>query len=237
LAYYFGLNGNLTGVDLSAVQSTLTNASFGTAAQTIDSFSSISGGGGLNLLTVKPGGLSIQPTTQPQASVSALPSATQSSTQVATTTEPRIATYGPRPESRDGTLLPEAPPLSIRARRGIVVLRGAAPRFGSFTPVTAADAATVATRPRRRATIEPVMTGSTSAPHAKSYVDPINVAWLRMHGALDAIDEERIGGAESTVAHEEIATDALLGSAPLDRLRRTIGGPELDSPLERRRAM
>jgi hypothetical protein len=58
-----------------------------------------------------------------------------------------------------------------------------------------------------------------------------------MHGALDAIDEVRSGGAESTAAHEEIATDALLGNAPLDRIRRTIGGPELNSPLERRRAM
>ncbi len=55
LAYYFGLNGNLTGVNLSAVQSTLTNASFGTATQTIDAFSSISGGGGLHLLSVKTG--------------------------------------------------------------------------------------------------------------------------------------------------------------------------------------
>ena len=49
LAYYFGLNGNLTGMDLSAAQSTLTNVSFGTAAQTIDAFSGISGGGGLHL--------------------------------------------------------------------------------------------------------------------------------------------------------------------------------------------
>jgi trimeric autotransporter adhesin len=49
LAYYYGLNGNLTGVDLSAVQSTLTNASFATGVQTIDSFSSITGGGGIHL--------------------------------------------------------------------------------------------------------------------------------------------------------------------------------------------
>jgi trimeric autotransporter adhesin len=54
LAYYFGLNGNLTGMDLSAAQSTLTNASFGTATQTIDAFSGISGGGGLHLLVAPP---------------------------------------------------------------------------------------------------------------------------------------------------------------------------------------
>jgi Ca2+-binding RTX toxin-like protein len=49
LAYYYGLNGNLSGVDLSAVSSTLSNASFATAVQTIDSFSSITGGGGIHL--------------------------------------------------------------------------------------------------------------------------------------------------------------------------------------------
>ncbi len=53
LAYYFGLNGNLTGMTLSAAQSALTNTSFATAPQTIDSWSSISGGG-LNLLVKSP---------------------------------------------------------------------------------------------------------------------------------------------------------------------------------------
>ena len=46
LAYYFGLNGDLTGMDLSAADSTLTNSSFATGLQTIDSWSSISGGSG-----------------------------------------------------------------------------------------------------------------------------------------------------------------------------------------------
>jgi Ca2+-binding RTX toxin-like protein len=55
LAYYFGLNGNLTGMDLSAAQNTLTNASYATAPQTIDSWSSISGGP-LQLLILKPTG-------------------------------------------------------------------------------------------------------------------------------------------------------------------------------------
>jgi Ca2+-binding RTX toxin-like protein len=44
LAYYFGLNGNLTGMTLTAAQNTLTNASYATGEQTIDSWSSISGG-------------------------------------------------------------------------------------------------------------------------------------------------------------------------------------------------
>jgi hypothetical protein len=51
LAYYYGLNGNLTGLNLSAAQATLTNSSFATATQTIDPWASISGGsGGLHLL-------------------------------------------------------------------------------------------------------------------------------------------------------------------------------------------
>lgn len=53
LAYYFGLNGNLTGMNLTAAQATLTNASYATAAQTVDSWSSISGGPGLQLATAR----------------------------------------------------------------------------------------------------------------------------------------------------------------------------------------
>jgi trimeric autotransporter adhesin len=56
LAYYFGLNGNLTGMTLSAAQAALTNTSFGTAPQTIDSWSSISGGGGLHLMAEESAG-------------------------------------------------------------------------------------------------------------------------------------------------------------------------------------
>jgi Ca2+-binding RTX toxin-like protein len=66
LAYYFGLNGNLTGMDLSAAQSTLTNASFGTATQTIDAFAGISGGGGLHLAIAPPSQRLITPIRQPQ---------------------------------------------------------------------------------------------------------------------------------------------------------------------------
>jgi Ca2+-binding RTX toxin-like protein len=54
LGYYFGLNGNLTGMDLSAAQATLTNSSYATALQTIDAWSSISGGSGIHALAVTP---------------------------------------------------------------------------------------------------------------------------------------------------------------------------------------
>ncbi len=44
LAYYYGKNGNLTGLNVSAAQSTLTNASYATALQTVDAWASVSGG-------------------------------------------------------------------------------------------------------------------------------------------------------------------------------------------------
>ncbi len=55
LAYYFGKNGNVSGMNLSAAQTTLTNASYATALQTIDSWSSISGTGTtLNVVVASP---------------------------------------------------------------------------------------------------------------------------------------------------------------------------------------
>jgi Ca2+-binding RTX toxin-like protein len=44
LAYYFGLNGNLTGLNLTDAQSTLTNAAFATGTQTINPFANVTGG-------------------------------------------------------------------------------------------------------------------------------------------------------------------------------------------------
>jgi Ca2+-binding RTX toxin-like protein len=67
LAYYFGLNGNLTGMNLSAAQATLTNSSFGTATQTVDSWGSISGSGGIELLAIKPKAGGAEAGAQPSA--------------------------------------------------------------------------------------------------------------------------------------------------------------------------
>jgi len=44
LAYYDGLNGNLTGMNLATAVSTLQNATYGKTAQTIDAWSGISAG-------------------------------------------------------------------------------------------------------------------------------------------------------------------------------------------------
>jgi len=62
---------------------------------------------------------------------------------------------------------------------------------------------------------------------AKSYVDPINLAWLTMHGRLDAINEVSFGGAETAEPDETTQAVALMGAVPLSQLRRTIGEPEL----------
>jgi len=48
LAYYDGLNGNLTGMNLATAVTTLQNATFGKTAQTIDAWGGISGGNALH---------------------------------------------------------------------------------------------------------------------------------------------------------------------------------------------
>jgi Ca2+-binding RTX toxin-like protein len=243
LAYYFGLNGNLTGVNLSAVQSTLTNASFGTATQTIDSFGSITVGGGLHLMVVKPG-VSIQPVAPAVSTSSAVTPAVQSSTDAAAYARPIISGFHARRTiepvmtgATDGVPIAATAVSSTLRRDREVAERGDAINTGSYSLVTASNAATVIAGLKTRRTGEPVMSGSSDGPTSKSFVDPINVAWLTMHGALEDINAAHISGAESGPEHDEIATDALLGSAPLSRIRRTIGAPDINSPLARQRAL
>jgi trimeric autotransporter adhesin len=122
LAYYFGLNGNLTGMDLSAAQSTLTNASFGTATQTIDAFSGISGGGGLHVLTAPPAQI-IRPIQEPQlrdgediASAGLRVVSPQSGIQLRPTNETPsagIALPSLQLQSSDGNLAAVRPTLSV----------------------------------------------------------------------------------------------------------------------------
>ena len=68
LAYYYGKNGNLTGMNVSASQSTLTNASYATGLQTIDAWASISGGA--STMAVVAGGPSQAATPATQTSTS-----------------------------------------------------------------------------------------------------------------------------------------------------------------------
>jgi trimeric autotransporter adhesin len=238
LAYYFGLNGNLTGVDLSDVQSTLTNASFGTATQTINAFSGISGGGGLHLLATRPGGSSIQPVISPESTIVRTTSASQPTIVGATEEDAQHAlNLGDVPVPHDRVPVDVSTPLAIRPRLGIEDPSRSEATSVSFVPAAAADAAMTMTGFETRRTIEPVFARPTAAPPNRRYVDPINVAWLTLHGALDEINDAGIGGTESNAPHEEMSVGALLGSSPADRLRSTVGDPRLVSPLDRRRAM
>ena len=97
LAYYFGLNGNLTGMNLSAAQATLTNSAYATGTQTIDSWSSISGGGGIELLARQPASETAD-STSPSTTLSAPASGTVEPS-------PRL---GARPE---GEIRPAAQPV------------------------------------------------------------------------------------------------------------------------------
>jgi hypothetical protein len=239
LAYYFGLNGNLTGVDLSDVQSTLTNASFGTATQTINAFSGISGGGGLHLLVTRPGAPpSIQPVISPESTIVRTTSASQPTIVGANEGDAQhLLNLGVVADSRDDVLSGAVTPKMITPRRGIEDPSRSEALNVSLVPAAAADAAMTMTGFETRRTVEPVFAHSTAVPPNRRYVDPINVAWLTLHGALDEINDAGIGGTESPVPHEEMSVGALLGSTPADRLRSTVGDPRIVSPLDRRRAM
>ena len=101
-------------------------------------------------------------------------------------------------------------------------------------PVISADAAMAMTDMGTTRVVGPAARNSRDILKHQVFVDPINVAWHTLHGALDELNEGRIGGAESAAAHEDIATAALTGGTALHRFHRTIGDLELKSPLARR---
>jgi Ca2+-binding RTX toxin-like protein len=129
LAYYFGLNGNLTGLQLSAAQSTLTNASFATGQQTIDSWSSVSGGGGLQLLAVR--GPAVSGDTEVTSNVvsPATTSTSDSSVLAVNTFEPRVA-------ASSTVLQSHTPSVGLRTHTLPVVAADAAVTSNVITPAT-----------------------------------------------------------------------------------------------------
>jgi trimeric autotransporter adhesin len=371
LAYYFGLNGNLTGMDLSAAQSTLTNASFGTATQTIDAFSGISGGGGLHLAVAPPlPQRPITPISQPPLrdgddSVSVgirsispqrgiqLRSSVAASLQAAVNPEsieptlrlpnevallrdfdmddnPRLYTArvianGNSPEVRVGlspavstiqipaisqatnagptsddedlvrTITPRISPpvrmgvatatssIEVPARSTAMSLGSSAedptdasdtslqrmiapgrfPQLLDFisptsTPSRIASIQPTFATPRMASTIAPVkfpdidtMLGSSetrpvvnpqvginwSQALPQNLVDPINVAWLTMHDALDQSSPVINGGSEASSDHNEGANDALLSAAPLSQIHRLPDELDIHSQQLRQRAV
>jgi Ca2+-binding RTX toxin-like protein len=273
LAYYFGLNGNLTGVDLSDVSSVLTNSSYGTGTQTINSFGSISGGGGLHLLVKPPGAQ--PPITSPTASenegapiapievapsdpfqeiktVGTAPSAGKSGvtpiapievapvdpfrelTTVGTATMegksgvtptapielephepfPYLPPPATAPHIPSGRLpMPRLPEISG-------LLSQITPRFGLEDFAVLARGSVEETRTAPSAKVP-------TAPPPKNYVDPINLAWLTMHGRLDQINERILGGIEGAELDEGSHLTALMGATPHTPLRRNISVLEL----------
>ena len=249
LAYYFGLNGNLTGVDLSDVSSVLTNSSYGTGTQAINSFGSISGGGGLQLLVKSPG--AEPPIATPSTSTASTSSETSSSG--ARPIAPRhVLPTDPQP--RLPVPVPTAPievmpvdPLSYLRTAGIVakipyerlptpqpeaVVDTSArmvPRFGleDFTALVTRAA-------EESKAVQSPKVPSTTLP--KSYVDPITVAWATMHGRLDQITEQRLGGTETPLEDSPHALE-MLASTPITRLKSTVGDQNLHNGPGLRRAM
>jgi len=98
----------------------------------------------------------------------------------------------------------------------------ATPRIASSNaPVTISDVDTMLSGSETRASINPQLSINWSPGLPKSLVDPINVAWLTMHGALDESNQMPIGGSEASTDHNEGANDALVAGAPLGRIRRS----------------
>jgi hypothetical protein len=242
LAYYFGLNGNLTGVDLTDVSSVLTNSAYGTGTQTINAFSSISGGGGLHVLVKGPG--ATPPLSSPGPVPSTVASGSTSSTDpVSAASTPAVAPPSssalertvPDPKSAASTpegwsqILPERmPPVrpSLEGvREGIEPIEPIEPRYGWSLAPLASYLGEKGEGQRPSFMVRPIEGERPIVPHL---VDPISVAWLTMHARLDGLAEEHLGGAESEEAGEG-ANGLTLFGAPLHvTLRKSIGDEGLE---------
>lgn len=257
LAYYFGLNGNLTGMNLSAAQSTLTNASYATATQTIDSWASISGGP-IKLLFVKGGpsiestgtGLGIPPTTDAvtvgEPSTASSASVMAPPVTAAATDAPPAAVLAPAntapasiPNAPDPGVLtaashPAAPTIdSSAAALGFVtphaVIGLLSPRLrgGLDLPPSLASAVSVAWRPKF---------GLISARSPIARVPNVSIPerWDLMHQEYKLSSTGAIGGSEndtmvsSTHALDETLVASALDSGHESRVRSRV------TPLDRR---
>jgi Ca2+-binding RTX toxin-like protein len=225
LAYYFGLNGNLTGVDLSDVSSVLTNSSYATGTQAINSFGSISGGGGLHLLVKTPAPiLPVNPTSTRGEETGGNSSAPTTSSHLAPTPIP-TAPIEVVPSDPFKEILPERGP-ETRPTGNEPTPRLIEPRYGmqGFADIAALIRSL---EPDEIPASTPTHPMERPAPLPRYYVDPINLQWLTMHGRLDGIDERSFGGVENAEHDEATQEVALMGAVPLSQLRRTTGEPEL----------
>jgi len=114
----------------------------------------------------------------------------------------------------------------------------ATPRIArSNAPVTISDVNAMLSGSKMHPVVNPQVSINWSQGLPKSLVDPINVAWLTMHGALDDSNQMPIGGSEASTDHNEGANDALVASAPLGRIRRSPDDLGIRSAQAHQRAM
>jgi hypothetical protein len=129
-------------------------------------------------------------------------------------------------------------PTSATLRIASIQTTPATPRIASSNaPVTISDVDTMLSGSESRPVVNPQVSINWSQGLPKSLVDPINVAWLTMHGALDESNQMPIGGSEASTDHNEGANDALVASAPLGRIRRSPDGLGIHSAQVHQRAM
>jgi Ca2+-binding RTX toxin-like protein len=225
LAYYFGLNGNLTGMNLSAVQSALTNSSFATGSQTIDTWSSISGnGGGLQLLA--------QQSTAGELSAG-MPADS-------TTAPPTVS--GSAASASSGTTAPSdsGSPASPGSGAAAPADSSTATTASSSTTATATDSEILAARLDRGVSRQIRPRSDTVMPPQASvgeipvaYVTAAQVGWWAVDSSKDA-SLDMSGGSEAE--HELSETDALLTGASEITRRRGVDGSGMRSAHERARA-
>jgi Ca2+-binding RTX toxin-like protein len=109
LGYYYGLNGNVTGINLTTAQTTLTNSAFATATQTIDMFSSISGGPVELLSTASGLAGTTTARTQQSATASTLAGPIDDTLPKATRDDPTFGASSTRPNENIGPITRSIP--------------------------------------------------------------------------------------------------------------------------------
>jgi hypothetical protein len=236
MAYYFGLNGNLTGMNLSAAQSTLTNSSYATAPQTIDSWSAISGGSGLHLLIAKPPAGASSTDAAPPAAVNtsaAVVSAASPAEALTVSLEPPTVMSN----TADAQPAPRGMPDVIHPHEGFQIL-GRVPRWTNamsfVTPATlGVDAryrgpskAPLSSTPSDNASIETL-----------PYVDAISFAWSKLHPFMS--ESRLVEGVQESLTPEysDLESAALLGSPSTAAGRHYLSEVERSRRADRQRSL
>jgi tetratricopeptide (TPR) repeat protein len=238
LAYYFGLDGDLTGLDLSAADATLTNSSFATAPQTIDPSSSVFGGGGIVLETMR----------APLASSSGAGSTTLGATDTRSAATPpapgetaALAATGPATSTASTSASPGS---SDSTEKSSVVTPGAV--AASLAASSPAPRDTTPERPVPHSTIGtaeeiPLLQGGylprpQDTPAIRlPYVDPVRLGWMAADDIVNRGDPALLSASSEGADESGISTEELLVGAaasrrlPEPRIGRPIGADRFRS--------